>query len=247
MGSSQFGAATQQDDTTFWSERFRDHAMLLFVLLDPQNAGDLKQEAYQQLQNWNAYLKTPNSNLLPQLVNSLGNLKQNVLNRAQMSPINLALSPNDFIALVSHMIEELSYFIHLTSGQLTSEAELNFWVEENIEHTDLAGHLIPLLGLNQEQTQQLQLQGMDLIQRLKNARDPHTVLPLYQMSNQMALKLDELIPKLPSLDPTSNEMVQKLSVGIQQQNIKALEDLFRVMLEHEIKEGIRGAQRIQNL
>ena len=46
----------------------------------------------------------------------------------------------------------------------------------------------------------------------------------------MTLKLDELIPKLPPLDPTSNEMVQ---------NLKALEDLFRIMLEHSSKEEER--------
>lgn len=224
----QLADAKQQDDVTFWSERFRDHAMLLFILLDPQQANDLKMRAKQELQNWNQYLEAPNLEKLRQLIPVIAALKNEVLNRSQTGQINLVISHNDFIKLLKHMLQELIYFVQSMDQKITPEEEIAFWIRENAEHTELAGHLIPLSQLSQQNpklAQQLQSQNIQLVQSLYQAL-PAQLLPIYQVSNEMAMKLDQLV---------------------QQGSQDAVQSLLHIMLEHEIKEGLRGEKRIRQL
>lgn len=215
----------QQDDVTFWSERFKDHAMLLYILIDGNKANDLKLRAYQEFVNWDSYLQNPDVNTLNLLITSLSELKHDVLEFSKITQINLVISHNDFISLVDHMIEELMFFLRVISG-ISPDDELSFWVKENIEHTELLNHLISSISMTQENYDQLKVDSYDVIQRLKSIRDPHSLLPIYQWSNQIALKLDKLI---------------------QEGDKTAVQDLFHMMVEHEIKEGVRGAIRIRQL
>lgn len=226
MTTPELAAALHQDDVTFWSERFKDHAMLLFILIDFQKADDLKMRAQREFKNWDSYLKNQNHNLLNQLIPALSNLKYDVLDRARMEQINLVLSPNDFISLVEHMIKELQFFLQITAKEISPLEELDFWRQENAEHTELASHLIPLLPLNPELVQKLQSESSQMVQRLNNIRNPDELLFPYQMSNKMAMDLDQLI---------------------KQGNKNAIQNLLHIMVEHEIKEGIRGAQRIREI
>lgn len=215
----------QQDDITFWSERFKDHAMLLFILIDPNMANDLKSRAHQEFQDWDLYLQNPNVNTLNQLIPRLSDLKHDVFEFSKIVQINLVLSHDDFISLVNHMIEELVFFLRLMSG-MTAEDELAFWKQESAEHTELASHLIPFIRMMPQDAQELKVNSADVVQKLKSLTDPYSLLPIYQWSNQIALKLDRLI---------------------QEGDKNAIQDLFHMMVEHEIKEGTRGAIRIRQL
>jgi hypothetical protein len=216
----------QQDDVTFWSERFKDHAMTLFILIDPNRANDLKIIAHQEFQDWDLYLQNPSFEALNQLIPRLSNLKHDVLEFSKITPINLVLSHNDFISLVNHMIEELVFFLRLMSGNMTAEEELDFWKQESAEHTELASHLIPFIPMSYQDADKLTVDSKDVVGRLKSLTDPYALLPIYQWSNQIALKLDKLI---------------------QEGDKNAVQDLFHMMVEHEIKEGVRGAIRIRQL
>lgn len=209
----------QQDDVTFWSERFKDHAMLLFILIDPNRANDLKGRAHQEFQDWDF---EPLNLSIPRL----SDLKHDVLEFSKITQINLVLSHDDFIALVNHMIEELVFFLRLMSGIMTAEEELDFWKQESAEHIELSSHLIPFIPMSFQDAEKLKLDSKDVVQRLKSLTDPYSLLPIYQWSNQIALKLDKLI---------------------QEGDKNAVQDLFHMMVEHEIKEGIRGAVRIRQL
>lgn len=211
----------QQDDVTFWSERFKDHVILLFILIDPNRANDLKGRAYQEFQNWDSNVKDLNL-----LIPRLSELKHDVLEFSKITQINLVLSHNDFIALVNHMVEELVFFLRLISGILTAEEELDFWKQESAEHIELSSHLIPFIPTSSQDAEKLTIDSKDVVQRLKSITDPYSLLPIYQWSNQIALKLDKLI---------------------QEGDKNAVQDLFHMMVEHEIKEGVRGAIRIRQL
>ena len=213
--------AQQQDDVTFWSERFKDHAMLLYILLDPQRANDLKQRAQQEFEYWTYQVDNPNPANLYLLLQSLSVLKHDIHNRSLSGQINLMLSSNDFQSLVQHMIIELNYFIRLINGQMSPEEELAFWTQESAQHTELAAHLLP--------PGQLQSKTLDLAHRLQMlANDPMSgpLLMTYHTSNQEAINLDNLI---------------------QQQHPDAIKQLMHIMIEHEIKEGLHGEQRIRQL
>ena len=216
----------QQNDLTFWSERFKDHAMLLFILIDPNRANDLKSRAHQEFQNWDLYLQNLNVNTLNQLIPRLSDLKQDVLEFSKITQINLVISHDDFKDLVNHMIKELVFFLRLMSGDMSPEEELNFWKQENAEHTELSSHLIPFIRMSPQDAEELKVNSADVVQRLKSVTDPYALLPIYQWSNQIALKLDRLI---------------------QEGDKSAIQDLFHMMVEHEIKEGTRGAIRIRQL
>lgn len=235
-----------QTDITFWSERCRDHCMILFILIDNTQTDDLKQQCYQSFQNWNTYLKHQKSTTLSDLVFNLWQLKHDVLQEAQIHDINLVLDPTDFISLIVHMIEELDYFVKLLMHELTLETEFLFWKQEDIEHTTLAGHLIPLLDLGAKKTHKLQADGKKLIQRMKKAHDPHTFLPLYKLSGKAAKDLDQLIPKTP-FDPMSEPMVMRLNDDIENDDPAAIDELIHLMIEHEIKEGTHGQYRLKNM
>lgn len=218
-----------QDDVIFWPERFKDHVMLLFLLIDSQRANDLKVRAYQEIANWNTYLNFPDLNLLNQLIPSILTLKEDVLKRSQMSLINLVLSSNDFTTLVKHMIKELMFFSRKMNNDISSMEELVFWSQEGSEHTELANHLIPLLQINPRLAHELRVQTAQLAKDL-NTNDriltADTLSVVHQMSNEKMIQLDTLI---------------------QQGNRDAIKDLLHMMIEHEIKEGLRGQKRIQEI
>jgi hypothetical protein len=215
-----------QDDVIFWSERFRDHAMLMFILIDPNMALDLKKRAEQEFVKWNHFLRNMNPNDLNILVDSLGKLKREILNRSRLQKMNLVLSHGDFLALINHMLEELNYFVDLISGRMNNDRELAFWLRENIEHTELAGHLVPLLPIHPQKAKELQMENSKILQRLRNVHGPYDLFPPYHTSNEKAIELDQLI---------------------QQGNKDALQNLLHIMVEHEIKEGIHGEQRIKRI
>ena len=216
----------EQDDITFWSKRLEDHTALLFILIDPSRANDLKLMAYQELHNWNLYFENPNINTLNQLIPRLSDLKHDVLELSKISQINLVLPHEDFNSQVDHMIEELVFFLRLLSGEMTAEEELAFWKQESAEHTELASHLIPFIPMMPQVAEELKVNSAEAVQRLKSLTDPYALLPVYQWSNQIALKLDRLI---------------------QEGDKNAVQDLFHMIVEHEIKEGTRGAIRIRQL
>jgi hypothetical protein len=214
----------QQDNVTFWSERFRDHAMILYILIDPQRANDLKLRAMQELENWTSQLINPNSSLLIQLTSSLLIFKRDVQERAHNNIINLMIEPDDFKALVKHMIEELNFFIGIYDGQITPEKELEFWTRENSEHTELVAHLLPE---GQSRMQNLQLANQlkiiaDNISR--NIIEPD-ILSIYDTSTNMAMELDQMLSQQSNLITT----------------------IVHIMLVHEIKEALRGERRIREL
>lgn len=206
------------DDIIFWSERFRDHALFLFILLDENKVPDLKQEALRQYHQWNNFINSNErtSMQLIELVNNLSNLKQDVkgyLDRGQV--INVQIPPQDFNSLVNHMIKELNFFKVLLQGGLSPQDEIKFWVEENAEHTELAGKL-----LFDPQLKQTNLQLANLLKVKPQAE----ILPLIHSSNEMAIRLDN---------------------ALRSGQVKGLMD--PIMLEHEIKEAQRGEQRIKQL
>jgi hypothetical protein len=227
----QYSDAVTQSDLVFWPDRFKDHCMLLYILLDPQKVNTLKMSANQQMQNWDHYLKTQNQNLLRQLIPVLWNLKNTVLDLAKIRPINLVLQPNDFISLVTHMIEELTFFLRITSPEgLSSEEELTFWAQESAEHIELANHLLPLLNLEPHLEHRISSGNMYIVDELKmianHRQELESLLPVYDNANRMALQLDELV-----------------RMG----NDSAIQSLLHTIVEHEIKEGLRGESRIQQI
>ena len=217
----QLLAALQQDDVTFWSERFRDHAALLYILIDPARANDLKTRSHQELQNWTLLLQNINFEILQQLITTLSVLKHQVLERSRQGQINLMLTHQDFMTLVEHMIKELNFFITSRNGQLSPQKELDFWIRESAEHTELSAHLLPA-GQLQSQTLYLAQQ----LQMLLNMANANHIISVYEDANQAAIRLDQMI---------------------QQANPDARNNLIHMMLEHEIKEALRGDMKIRQI
>lgn len=163
-----------RDDVFFWLGQFRDHALFLFLLLDDQRVPQLKWTAYDLYMHWSfdeVWLR------------KFSDLQMRILKLIDQD-INVILSPADFESLVEHMLKEFIFYLQLIAGQMTPEDEINFWTQENAEHTELAGHLLP--------PGRLKNQTLQLSQQLKTApRDQ--LLPLIQTSNMSALQLDKLI------------------------------------------------------
>lgn len=205
-----------QDDVTFWSERFREHAMLLFILLDPNQALFLKERARKALENWTQANTLDFNKLLDELLT----LKSDVLTQSQSSrnPINHLLSKEDFETLLLHMIREFKFFVNLLQNSITPKEEIEFWTQENVEHTELSAHLLPSGQLK------------DTIQKtandLKHSQDYTDLISKFKVSNIMAVELDRLI---------------------QERNQGAIDAVIHIILEHEIKEGLRGQQRLETL
>lgn len=206
------------ENVLFWSDRFREHALFLYMLLDERKVPNLKYETYRQYQQWDMFLSQPANDpfqqKLPQMLDELLQFKQEVLAQSDNN-INVILPVADFKTLVAHMIEELQYFINVSTDRLTPEDELNFWIREITEHTELISRSLP--------PGPLQNQVNQTVQALKTVKRDN-ILSVVQQANQAAVQLERMI---------RNGQVQSL--------------INPMMLEHEIKEAKRGEQRIRQL
>ena len=156
-----------EDDTTFWIDRFKEHAAFLYILLTPQFANDLKEQVFDLINDFD--------------LERLFNLQMEVLgrNNAQMM-----LTEEDFEALVYHMIEEQNFYKKLMNGQMTDGEEVNFWLNEASEHTELASHMLELGQLRDE--------VLDTSKELLQA-EPDDILRVYEKSNKFAKDLDGML------------------------------------------------------
>ncbi len=213
------------DVISLWSVQLKEHAEILFKLLDKDKVPNLKNEAFQQWKIWNDYLKVlsvPNVPNLPQLnsmIQSLIQLKSTIL-----SVIDQGQEVgNIYPALLDHMIKEANFFRLKLEGNVSTDKEIEFWVKENLEHTGLTAHLLD------PKEKDLVNKTLNVSEELEDLIDENLedIIPVYNKANREAAKLNQALSKN-EVKTVNNPMT-----------------LF--MLQHEIREATYGQKRLQQL
>lgn len=211
-------ASDLADPVKFWSVQFMEHGEFLYRLIDGDKYPQLKQQAKQEQEKWMKVIQTGNYSQVPALLQQLKLFKTDVLTRKLRGE---DISPALYPSLVKHMLSELSYFERLLEGRITPEEELQFLLQEAMEHTKLAGLMLDPT----EKTLIDKTLGMGEDLEIA-ADDPFA-------SSSVDVYLD------------SNEAAIELYDGLQ--NRKVLAALTPKMLAHEIREGQYGATRLAHL
>ena len=200
------------NDISGWNFRLLEHWYLLGSLIDPYANSDLFGYAMEKCREW---LATPTSHTELQL-KELYDFKMGLKSNPQV----FSRLESRYPGLLDHMIKELLFFINLISGKLTIQQELNFYLLEGAEHTELASKLI--LG------------------------DPTLSL----ITEEMAETLRDRIGRTPSLQTlnivhSASESASDLLKMIESGQIQT--DLTSLMLRHEIEESQIGERKLNQI
>jgi len=211
-----------QDDIDFWSYQLCEHSLFLKMLLDPNVVPDLQMEANYMYDQWYKLVQTKpikyNTNLLTSLYAFLETIHNKISKHIKLT---LMLSIDDFHALITHMIFEQTYFVRLVEGKMTLKHELMFWLQENSQHTALFAHQLP-----PGDTKTYITEISNLLKRNKVIAQHDPSYLMYELK----------------LLTQSNNAANYLHDEIHAGNIKGIDDS---MLEHEMREAIRGEQRVK--
>ena len=208
------------EDIVFWANQFREHAKYMFELLNDREGMEFKRRAKELQQQWTQFIRyypLSDNSLFP-LLTSTVTLQRDILKKRRMRG-KIGFLP---IALVLHMIKEEQHIEKLLQGKLTIQDELEFWIREAAEHTELLGHMIDPVNREHQRLTRIILQiAQELDQQLQNPTDPS--VPLQE----------------------SDRLAQQLLAAVKAQQIFVL--ITPSMIEHEIRESAWSKQRIHFL
>ena len=211
-------ASDLSDPVKFWSVQFMEHGEFLYRLIDGDKYPQLKQQAKQAQENWMKVVQSGDYRQVPALLQQLKLLKTDVLTRKLRGE---DISPALYPSLVTHMLSELSYFERVLEGTITPQEELQFLLQEAMEHTKLAGLML-------DPTEKTLInKTLGMAEDLEIAADD----PL--ASSSVDVYLD------------SNDAAVELYENLQDRRVLAA--LTPKMLAHEIREGQYGATRLDYL
>ena len=175
-----------QCDIDFWTQQLAQHALFLQDLFNPQNAGDLIEEAKMLCIGWSNQLKKNPIEYNPILSNSQYSLLHAAKSRLSRGvPINNKISGDDLHDLLHHMILEQTFFVRLAQGRMTIGEELQFWVQENREHTDFVSRFLPDGILKDEIS--------DLVDKLEDHYELPENLKLIRASNKAMMEVHNAV------------------------------------------------------
>jgi hypothetical protein len=212
------------DDIRFWMGQFKEHAIFLHNLLNPETVPNLKQEALSLASALNRQILTfPNDPGLELLI-SLYALLEELSNKTEEIPnINVDICVNDFRDVVHHMILEQTYYTRLMEGKMTIGNELLFWLQEGEQHLGLTSHLLDCCKLKD--------QAAELSNQLKQMRFKALSQPC-NLSTEVELLM------------AANKFATEVDNAIVSGTIKTID---RNMHEHEIRETEYGRMRVNSL
>ncbi|CAH6419331.1 Hypothetical protein HVR_LOCUS535 [uncultured virus] len=213
-----------QCDVDFWTQQLAQHALFLQDLIDPQVAPDLVEEAKMLYTGWYKQLQNKPVGYNPVFSNSQYSLLEGAHNRlSQGLPINNGISQDDLHDLLRHMVLEQTFFVRLVQGRMTVRNEIQFWIQENREHTALISRLLPP-GPFKDQI-------INLSDRLDASR---------AVTNFDLAYLNEEL----NLIKASNQGAITVHNALHAGQIVGLND---AMLEHEMREAQKGEERLTYL
>lgn len=215
-----------QSDVDFWSKQICEHILFIIKFLDPNVAPSLVQEGKELYASWyNLVQRTPIP-YNPGLINRLYAFFEYIRNKMDHNPpIYIGISREEFSHLISHYILEQTYYVRLVEDKMTVREELSFWFRENSDHAQFVANRLPCGDLKDQ-----------LIEISKLFLDPAIVIgntPPY-FGNGLIL-LRESNARLILID---NAMKSGQVVST---------DLSAEMLEHELREGLKGERRVSFL
>lgn len=211
-------------DVQFWMGQFKEHAIFLHNLLNPETVPNLKQEALSLASALNRQMLTFPTDAGLELLISLYALLEEINNKISEIPnINVDIPVADFRDLVHHMILEQTYYTRLMEGKMTIGNELLFWLQEAQQHMCLASHLLDCCKLKD--------QAAEISNRLKQMR----FNALSQPCN-LSTEVDLLM--------TANKFSTELDNAIISGTIKTID---QNMHEHEMRETEYGQRRVASL
>jgi hypothetical protein len=246
------------EEFSFWQLTFTEHCEFISQLLDASKspaAAEFKVLALKLKQSWQGYKLNFNDQGLQTLVTNLASLKIDIL-RARSQGVDLGFISK---SLLLHMIEELNFFDSLVNGTMTPEKELNFWLHENADHTNLAAHLIePRRKLLTDTVLNLSKQiESSKIQKTPTMNDQEIMtqetingLPVDTQTIDLnavyntSLNMQDLQTSIDDLQTSNN------SAGDLLQNLMADPSLALLkpeMLQHEINETNYGIERLRKI
>jgi len=225
------------DDIKFWTFQLTEHALFLHLLLNPQAVPELKNEAKHLHNAWNEHrqkckdLNPKKCSCIPdgyigflKLSNALYALLETIHSKIGVIPnINLDIPSDDFHALIRHMLMEQTYFVRLVEGKITMKEELLFWLQENAEHMTLISHLLPFGPLKDQAANIADILGRTKDAALQNSGYFINEVTLIRAANESAMNVH-------------NAIVSGQVLTINQ-----------IMLDHEIREAIKGEERVRYL
>lgn len=227
-----------QCDVDFWTQQITEHILFIHKLLNPDAVPALKQEAKIHYSTfYNVLNQKPvryDANMFNSLYAFLETIHNKICERNDTgdqtsiikgvgAPINVELSTDDFHALVKHMILEQTYFVRLVEGKMTIKDELLFWSQENSQHTELVSHLLAPGDFKD--------QAAEIAHSLKRNRILSNYDEIY-FSDELALI------------KRSNSAAGVVHGAVHAGEIRTVND---AMLEHEMREGQKGEQRVEYL
>jgi len=204
-----------QDIQNFWSLQFAEHAFFIQDGIDVTKDPSLKQEAINQYTKWQQYLTNPTEDFNA-LMSELLNLKQKILNIISSGGNIGSIYP----AELEHMIMELKFVQKQLNSNVSEQEEIDFWIQENSQHTGAAAHYLDPLEKN------LTDKNLEMSDLIENTSDDQ-VMDIIEESNKSALNLNKLVKSNKVL--TINNPVTSMK------------------LEHEIREAQLGQQRLSML
>lgn len=211
-------------DVEFWTQQLAQHALFIHDLLDPQVVPDLKEEAKMLYSGWYSQLQNNPVKYNPVLSNSQFAFLEATHNRlSQGIPLNMGILRDDLHDLLRHMILEQTFFVRLVQGRVSINEEIQFWLQENREHTALVSRLLPAGPLKN--------QIIDLSDRLESTRSLTNFDIPYLLSELDLVRI-------------SNQGAMIVHNAVHAGQITEIND---AMLEHEIREAQKGEERLTYL
>jgi len=249
-------SARQIDEVTFWSQQFKEHALFLFLGLQPSpkietktedksvaKNGDksvendpavhaklitkLKYRCKQLMGSWLAFEKMVKEGKIDlRILSNLVNHTRYIKSRIMDLQSKNVWVGPLFPEFVEHLRDELDYFVARFNNQLSPDEEKVFWVENNAEHLAFVAHLLN----TDNRSRPLVQQALDLSDEgmaLISSNSPD----LLQMA-ELSRRFDHL-----SYAHRTDAFTKSLPPTI-------YGSIHPVMINHIIKEGARSIARL---
>jgi len=205
----------------FWLFQIAEHALFLCELIDCELAPKMHHEAqiyYKKYYNLcELNPKIHDPMLCASFFAFLFTLCKLLDRKIKLSSI---LSCEVFSTFVKHLIYEQAFFVRLCEGKITVKLEIMFWLTEIKQHTELS-----LLFLSDKLSNSNLTFGYDICDNI----DHHIGLSVSDES----LLFDEII----NLCLESNKLLESIDSS----------SVFSSIINHELREGKKGVERIKLL
>lgn len=256
----------QVEEVTFWAPQFKEHALFLFLGLDPlpitiqsplsktlseslqkptaENAGlvaKLKGRCRQLYASWSAFEGMVAGGkidvpILSNLVNHTRYIKSRIMDLQNQRVWVGPLLPE----FVEHLRDELDYFVARFNDQISPDEERLFWLETNAEHLAFTAHQLntdyKVSRPVVEQALKLSDEGMAALSAL-----PKEPVDLLQMA-ELSRRFDHA-----GYANRTNALINGTVWNNGAPTPIILASIHPVMLEHMTREGNRAANRIAAL